>query len=182
MAVLSKEPLKTKRSKCSCGGSVRHYQNRFSTLTVYTEDGPVRCKHLEFRCIKCLRGYYFGYSSDVRGKDVDALEDSNKRAYKKLYEEDCLEQEVCIYTMNKSDTWVYLRNHTVSFCILRYYVFRFWLLRGRLDSVWSFSTRWVLTFCISMGHLVEWPRSMWPITLEDSLILSWMLPKILKTE
>ena len=101
MAVLSKEPLKTKRSKCSCGGSVRHYQNRFSTLTVYTEDGPVQCKHLEFRCIKCLRGYYFGYSSDVRGKDDDALEESSKRAYKKLYEEDCLEQEVCIYTIKK---------------------------------------------------------------------------------
>ena len=66
MSVLSKEPLKTKRSKCSCGGSVRHYDNRFSILTVYTEDGPMTCKHLEFRCIKCRRGYYFGYSSDVK--------------------------------------------------------------------------------------------------------------------
>ena len=92
MAVLSKEPLKTKRSKCSCGGSVRHFQNRFSTLTIYTEDGPVNCKHLEFRCIKCLRGYYFGYSSDVIDKDTS--EDKSKRAYNKVYEEDCLEQEV----------------------------------------------------------------------------------------
>ena len=104
MAVLSKEPLKTKRSRCSCGGSVRHYQSRFSTLTVYTEDGPFQCKHLEFRCIKCLRGYYFGYSSDVKGKEDDDLEDSNKRAFKKLYEEDCLEQEVCIHAIKKSDT------------------------------------------------------------------------------
>jgi len=96
MAVLSKEPLKTKRSRCSCGGSVRHYQSRFSTLTVYTEDGPFQCKHLEFRCIKCLRGYYFGYSSDVKGKEDDDLEDSNKRAFKKLYEEDCLEKEVLV--------------------------------------------------------------------------------------
>ena len=35
---------------------------------------------------------------------------------------------------------------------------------------------------VSLGHLVEWPINMWPITLEDSLILSWMLPKILKRE
>ena len=91
MTVLSKEPLKTKRSTCSCGGSVRHYDNRSSTITVYTEDGPVMCKHLEFRCVKCRRGYYFGYSSDVM-KDSDSGD--GKRIFNKLYEEDCLEQEV----------------------------------------------------------------------------------------
>ena len=89
MALLSKEPLKTKRTKCSCGGKVQSFQNRYSSLTVYTEDGPFQCKHLEFRCIKCLRGYYFGYSSDVSVKD-----DEEKKSFKKNYEEDCLEQEV----------------------------------------------------------------------------------------
>ena len=93
MCVLSKEPLKTKRSKCSCGGSVRHYDNRFSLLTVYTEDGPVTCKHLEFRCIKCRRGYYFGYSSDVKDEG-DTGSGDEKKIFNKVYEEDCLEQEV----------------------------------------------------------------------------------------
>ena len=91
---LLKGPLKTKRSKCSCGGNVRHFNNnRFSTLTVYTEDGPFKCKHLEFRCIKCARGFYFGYSSEVVENDITEA-DIPKKKYNKNYEEDCLEQEV----------------------------------------------------------------------------------------
>ena len=94
MAVLSKEPLKTKRSKCSCGGDIRHFKNRFSTVTVYTGDGPVQCKHLEYRCARCMKGYYFGYSSDV--SSVNQAEES-KKTFKKIYEEDCLEQEVILF-------------------------------------------------------------------------------------
>ena len=91
MAVLSKESLKTKRSQCSCRGDIRHYKNRHSTITVYTGDGPVQCKHLEYRCTRCMKGYYCGYFSDVCSDDKA---EENKKTYKKIYEEDCLEQEV----------------------------------------------------------------------------------------
>ena len=93
MAVLSKEPLRTKRSKCSCGGDIRHFKNRFSTVTVYTGDGPVQCTHLEYRCVRCMKGYYFGYFSDVSSENQP---DECKKTFNKIYEEDCLEQEVTI--------------------------------------------------------------------------------------
>ena len=93
---LSKEPLRTKRNNCFCGGSVKHFKNRFSTLTVYTESGPFICQHLEYRCSDCSRGFYFGYSTevDLQGKEEDKDDDDVKRKYSKLYDEDCLEQEV----------------------------------------------------------------------------------------
>ena len=135
---LSKEPHQTKQNRCYCGGSVKHFKNRFSTLTVYTEDGPFTCKHLEFRCNSCSKGFYFGYSTEVEvddhakdaavskdapvfkdaadsndaavskdasdAKDVaDSKEDTDaknvaveyeERKFSKLYDEDCLEQEV----------------------------------------------------------------------------------------
>ena len=99
MALLSKESLRTKRSMCSCGGDIRHFKDRFATVTVYTRDGPVQCQHLEFRCTRCMKGYYFGYHSDVS----DMKSEVSKKIFNKMYEEDCLEQEVRRSCLSKYD-------------------------------------------------------------------------------
>ena len=92
---LSKEPLKTKRTHCFCGGNLKPFKNRFSTLTVYTESGPYQCEHHEYRCTECSKGFYFGYSTEVEVPGDDAKDDDeSKRKYVKQYEEDCLEQDV----------------------------------------------------------------------------------------
>ena len=93
---LSKEPLKTKWSTCVCGGSVKHFRNRYSTLTVYTETGPYTCKHLGYRCTDCSRGYYFGYSS-VSEVEEECLKNDVRRKFTQLYDEDCLEQKVSFF-------------------------------------------------------------------------------------
>ena len=81
--------LKTKRKFCSCGGTIAHI-GRSAKITIYTQQGPVEAEHLESRCRKCRKGYYFGYTSEA---DVDHTDDESKKFFK-YYEEDCLEAEV----------------------------------------------------------------------------------------
>ena len=95
-----KEPLKTKRTRCLCGGLVKPFKNRSSTLTVYTREGPFTCQHLESRCSFCSRRFYYGYSTEVvidGDADEDKADELGGRKYSKLYEEDCLEQEVGVF-------------------------------------------------------------------------------------
>ena len=84
--------LKSKRKFCSCGGTIAHYRNRVSKVTIYTQTGPVEVEHLECRCKKCDRGYYYGYASDTVAV---AGEESASKQYK-IYEEDCLESEASL--------------------------------------------------------------------------------------
>ena len=81
--------LKTKRKFCSCGGTIAHI-GRSSQITIYTQHGPIEAEHLESRCRKCRKGYYFGYTSEA---DVDHTDDKSRKFFK-YYEEDCLEAEV----------------------------------------------------------------------------------------
>ena len=60
---------------------------------MYTETGPMEVEHLECRCRKCSKGYYFGYASD---NQIDDEEEGPKRQFK-FYEEDCLESEVSMF-------------------------------------------------------------------------------------
>ena len=83
--------LQTKRKFCSCGGTIAHYRNRVSSLTIYTETGPLAAEHLECRCKKCNKGYFYGYATDTV---VEEEESSNAKKQYKLYDEDCLECEV----------------------------------------------------------------------------------------
>ena len=93
------DEFKTKRSSCNCGGEVKSFKNRFSDITVYTEEGPKRCKHLEFRCSDCSKGYFFGYSTEIVNKDLK----NDKKVFKKMYEEDCLENEVLVTSHSWAD-------------------------------------------------------------------------------
>ena len=82
--------LNTKRKFCSCGGTIA-LVGRSSLVTIYTENGALEAEHLEARCRKCRKGYFFGYSSD----SVDQEDGSSKKQYRH-YDEDCLEAEVCL--------------------------------------------------------------------------------------
>ena len=86
--------LQSKRKFCLCGGIIAHFRNRFSSVTIYTETGPISVEHLECRCKKCGKGFYYGYSTDST-EDDDTTKAKTKRQYK-FYEEDCLECEVII--------------------------------------------------------------------------------------
>ena len=83
--------LKTKRKFCVCGGTIVHV-GRKAHVTIYTETGPMEVEHLECRCRKCSKGFYFGYASDIQ---IDDEEEGPKRQFK-FYEEDCLESEVSL--------------------------------------------------------------------------------------
>ena len=71
-------------------------QYNILVLTVYTQSGPYSCHHLEYRCISCSKGFFHGYSTEVEQVELDDgdSDDEGKRRYTKLYEEDCLENEV----------------------------------------------------------------------------------------
>ena len=73
------------------------HSDRFARVTIYTERGPVEAEHLESRCKRCNKGYYYGYVSDtaISEPDNDAhCSNSTAKQHFKFYEEDCLESEV----------------------------------------------------------------------------------------
>ena len=80
--------LKTKRTICSCGGTITHIGSS-SQITIYTQQGPIETEHLESHCWKYSKGYYSGYTSEA---GVDHT-DYESRKFFKYYEEDCLEAE-----------------------------------------------------------------------------------------
>ena len=85
--------LKTSRKFCTCGGTIAHYKERYSNVTIYTQTGPIRMDHLESRCKTCNKGWYYGYTSDCSSEDQKGGTVSYKKQFK-IYEEDCLESEV----------------------------------------------------------------------------------------
>ena len=80
--------LNTKRKFCSCGGTIA-IVGRSSLVTIYTENGALQAEHLEARCRKCRRGFFYGYSTD----SVAQEDESSKKQFR-YYDEDCLEAEV----------------------------------------------------------------------------------------
>ena len=66
--------LETKRKFCLCGGVILRYKDRLAQITVYTETGPIMMEHLESRCRKCSRGYFYGYASESGGDDQEKAE------------------------------------------------------------------------------------------------------------
>ena len=68
-----------------------HYKERSSSVTLYTENGPVSAEHLECRCKSCSRGYFYGYYTDK----VDTGSADEDKTFK-YYEEDCLESQVSL--------------------------------------------------------------------------------------
>ena len=72
--------LQTDRSDCPCGKSLTRKLRKASdgegtTISLYTRDGVVQAKHLEFRCRgasrpvseQCKTGYYYGYNTTDKG-------------------------------------------------------------------------------------------------------------------
>ena len=83
--------LKTDRINCVCGKPLKQKgRGREETaISIYTRDGIIEGKHLEFRCsgatrpstAQCTNGYYYGYYT------------SNRELY---YNEDALAREYLI--------------------------------------------------------------------------------------
>ena len=88
--------IQTKRKYCVCGGILGQHRDRASQVTIYTESGPILVEHIESRCKTCNKGYFYGYTSDCTGDDLEKAEEEvlNKKRQFKYYEEDCLEAEV----------------------------------------------------------------------------------------
>ena len=77
--------LKTKKSFCPCGGQVKPWLNRVTSLVIYTNNGTIDGKHQEYRCSKCGVGFWHGFS--VNKSD-------GKMKYS--YEDDCLEAKYLV--------------------------------------------------------------------------------------
>ena len=68
--------LKTERSTCICGKPLKqkNRENEGSTISLYTRDGVVEAKHVEYRCQgatrpatpNCKNGYYYGFHTNSR--------------------------------------------------------------------------------------------------------------------
>ena len=78
--------LKSKMRFCSCGGTIGEF-GRISKVTIYTQVGPVAADHVESRCWKCHKGFFYGYS-------MVSPAEGQLNVLSKLYDEDCLESEV----------------------------------------------------------------------------------------
>ena len=90
--------LETKRKFCFCGGAILRFKDRQAQITVYTETGPIRMEHLESRCRKCKKGYFYGYTSESAEDDQEKPEKMHvTKQHMKMYEEDCLEAEVFLF-------------------------------------------------------------------------------------
>jgi hypothetical protein len=82
--------LKTDRSTCICGKPLKKKSrgaNDGTSVSLYTRDGILEAKHLEFRCSgasrpaseQCKNGYYYGYYTSDR--ELYYNEDALSRNY-----------------------------------------------------------------------------------------------------
>ena len=81
--------LKTDRSNCVCGKplKLKSRNNDGTSVSLYTRDGVVEGKHLEYRCsgatrpvsTHCKNGYYYGYYTSDR--ELYYSEDALTREY-----------------------------------------------------------------------------------------------------
>ena len=90
--------LQTSRRFCTCGGTIAHYKERFSNVTIYTQTGPIMMEPLESRCKSCNKGWYYGYTSDISSEDKKGGIVNHKKQFK-IYDEDCLESEVIFFLL-----------------------------------------------------------------------------------
>ena len=83
----SHEEIKTKHDSCPhCGGKIVLFERSLEKgfITLYTESGPKKVKHLEYRCTEhhCKSGLFHGYSI--------------KKGGSKIYDNDCLQQKYLV--------------------------------------------------------------------------------------